>query len=126
MSSAFSEKIAGFFGVKDRLGLALTVLSALLAAGSLAVVLWLVVSHWGQLVFLRLHYTVTLGIDWIADWRYIFVYPGLAAVVFLANGWLAGRLARRSRRLSRLAMVFTVFLLGLILVSSSLIVSLNG
>jgi hypothetical protein len=126
MNQAISEKLSAFFGIKDRLGLVLTGLAAGLALSSLTVVVVFVVRRWGDLGFLRLHYTVALGIDWIADWRYLFVYPGLALLVFGVNSWVTGRLARRSRRLSRLQMVFTALLLALITVGTVLIVSLNG
>ncbi len=64
----------------------------------------------GTLSFLRLHYTTAIGVDWVAEWWYIFSFPLLGLVTLLVNLWLATVLARRRAALGVLMLVATVVL----------------
>jgi hypothetical protein len=92
----------------------------------LATVLAFVLPRWGQLRFLRLHYTVALGIDWVADWRWLFAFPAVALAILPLNGWLAGRLAARQRRLGLMMLAATGLIEAFVLAGAALAVSLNG
>lgn len=126
MPSPIREKLAIFFGIKSRGAAAYVWASAALALASLLAVLAYVVPRWGELRFLRLHYTAALGIDWVADWRWLFVFPALAWAILPVNGWLAGRLAGRQRRLGLMMLAATLLVETFILAGAGLAVSLNG
>lgn len=126
MASILKEKIDRFFGIQDRAGAVLTWVGFLVCLGNIANTVLFVFPRWGQLEFLRLHYTAALGIDWHGDWRYIMVFPGLAIVIFMLNGWLSGRLARRQRRLGLMSMALTAIIEIFIAIGGVIAVSLNG
>ncbi|MFH1046977.1 MAG: hypothetical protein V1738_01640 [Patescibacteria group bacterium] len=105
----------------------------LLAASAMAVLLlhwlillWFVLSRIGQLEFLRLHYTVTLGIDWIDSWWKIFVFPAFGLGVFLLNGLIAGVLAPGNKIFSSLIYGITVFLQVIFAIGGLMAILLNG
>lgn len=60
-------------------------LACLALVAQWAVIVFFLVPRLGSLEFLRLHYTADFGVDWIAEWWKIFVYPVLGAVVLLLN-----------------------------------------
>jgi len=79
----------------------------------------------GTLRYLRLHYTASRGVDWIDDWRMIFVFPAVGLVVWFVNIVLAARLASASHHLARLVLGITVFVEALVAVGGVLAVLLN-
>ena len=124
--SMFKEKLAKFFGVQDWAATALVWASFLVCLANIILVAVFVIPRWGDLGFLRLHYTVALGVDWVDDWRYIFVFPALATVVFVFNGWLAGRLSVLHRRLGIMLLGLTVIIETFIVIGGAIATSLNG
>jgi hypothetical protein len=126
MMSTFKEKIARFFGVQDRAAAALVWASFLVCLANIIMIAAFIIPRWGDLGFLRLHYTVALGVDWVDDWRYVFVFPALAAFIFVLNGWLAGRLSAQHRRLGIMLLGLTVIIEIFIAVGGAIAISLNG
>jgi hypothetical protein len=126
MADDLKEKMAKFLGIQDRLGAVLFWASCLTCLVNLGLTVNFLLPRWRQLRFLRLHYTAALGIDWVADWRYIFIFPGLAIAVVFINGWLAGRLAGKHRRLGLMALAATVAVQVFFAFGAVIAVSLNG
>ena len=126
MVDTFKEKIARFFGVQDRVATALVWASFLVCLANIVLVVVFIIPRWGDLGFLRLHYTVALGVDWVDDWRYIFVFPALAVVIFVLNGWMAGRLSVLHRRLGTMLLGLTMIIEIFIAVGGAIAISLNG
>jgi sugar phosphate permease len=91
-----------------------------------SLILWFVVSRLGTLEFLRLHYTATLGVDWVAVWWKIFIFPGAGLTVFIINGLLAGILAKNNRSLGFLLFSATIMLQIFFLISGVMALLLNG
>ncbi|MBN1585087.1 hypothetical protein JW899_01835 [Candidatus Uhrbacteria bacterium] len=125
MDNGFRRKLADFFGLRGWLSVSLTGLSFLLCLANAVLVFVFLVSRWGHLGFLRLHYTAALGIDWVDGWRWMLVFPGLAVLFFSANGYLSGYLARRHHRLGLMMSGLTVLVLAAVLAGGALAVSLN-
>lgn len=126
MSGQFKEHLASFFGVQSRAAAVYVWGAAALAMANLAAVLAFVLPRWGQLRFLRLHYTVALGVDWVTDWRWLFAYPAAALAILPVNGWLAGRLTGRQRRLGLMMLAVTMLIEAFVLAGAGLAISLNG
>lgn len=83
-------RVLQFFGVRDRMSAMLVAVSAAILTLHAGLVALFFLPRFGSLDLLRLHYTAELGVDWIADWRYLFVYPAAGAAVLLVNGLVAG------------------------------------
>jgi hypothetical protein len=75
-----------------------------------AFVLAFVAPRLGQLDFLKLHYTAQYGVDWIAAWQHIFVFPLFGLGAFFLNAWLAIRLYPRYRVFAEFVLQVTVLL----------------
>lgn len=91
----------GIRGWKQRLGIR-DKASGMLAGFSLAVIalhfafiVSYLVPRAGALRFLRLHYSVVFGVDWVAEWRYLFIFPAIGAAAFIVNGLIAGVVAAK-------------------------------
>lgn len=84
-----------------------------------AVVLIFIVQRWNTLDFLRLHYTVDLGVDWIDQWWRIFLFPGLAFFTFLVNSTLIVLLKQKHVAYARMMSIATL-MLELILFASAI------
>lgn len=80
----------------------------------------------GSLSFLRLHYTASQGIDWVDDWRAIFVFPAFGLVAFVCDFAFAAALARTRRQLGRMIIVGTVLVEIVVAVGGVIAVLLNG
>jgi hypothetical protein len=111
-----------------------TAFAKLTAGASLAVLAghWFLVTRFvaaraGQgLGFLRLHYSVTYGLDWVGPWWYVFAYPAAGLACFVLNLWLADRLSRVRPALGTLALVATFLLQLLFAAGGVTAVLLNG
>ena len=90
-------RVLRFFGVHDRMSGTLVAVSAVILALHAGLVALFLLPRFGSLDLLRLHYTADLGVDWIADWRYLFVYPAAGAVALLVNGLVAGSVPEGQR-----------------------------
>jgi hypothetical protein len=98
------------FGMRDRATTALGGFSLLVLALHCAFISLFLYPRIGALHFLRLHYSTAFGIDWIAEWRYILVFPLLGAAAFVANGIIAGALGEE-RPMFSLSMLYATALL---------------
>lgn len=112
-------------------GLDRTTRAIAVGAFSLLAVHWLlllsfVVPRLGRLDFLRLHYTASHGIDWVGDWRQIFVFPAIGLGAFFCNLWFAGALGRRERTLSRMLMAATLLIEAALAAGGVAAILLNG
>lgn len=120
------DNLEKFFGIRSRTGWLFMVLAAVaLAANWLAVVIFLASRPAGLPDFLRLHYTAALGVDWVAEWWKIFIYPGVGLAVFFINGFFSGILAKRHRMLGLLILGTTAVMEVLLTVAGFLAVMLN-
>ena len=89
-------------------------------------ILAFVVPRLGGLSFLRLHYTATHGIDWVAKWQAIFTFPGVGLAAFFVNVAIAAALARSNRSLGRIVLGAAVLIEILLAAGGVLAVLLNG
>lgn len=80
----------------------------------------------GTLGFLRLHYTASQGIDWVDDWRAIFVFPAFGLAALACNFAFAAALARTRRQIGRMVLVGTLFVEIIIAAGGVIAVLLNG
>lgn len=64
------------------------------------VVFAFVVPRLGTLEFLRLHYTATIGVDWIGAWWMIFSFPVFGLFVYFVNIYFANLLTKQHRSLA--------------------------
>lgn len=80
----------------------------------------------GTLQFLRLHYTASQGIDWVDDWRSIFIFPAFGLVALVCDFAFAAALARTRRQLGRMIAVGTVLVEVVVAVGGVIAVLLNG
>jgi len=80
----------------------------------------------GTLDYLRLHYTAASGVDWIDDWRMVFVFPVFGLAAWVVDLVLASRLAVTSHAMARLVLATLVFIEILLAVGGILAVLLNG
>jgi hypothetical protein len=97
----------------------LLVASAVVLFLHVAMVVVFVVQRWNTLDFLRLHYTVDLGVDWIDRWWRIFLFPGLAFFTLLVNSALVVLLKQKHVAYARMMSVATL-MLELILFASAI------
>jgi hypothetical protein len=91
-----------------------------------AVVIAFLAARAGSLGFLRLHYTAALGVDWVAEWWYLFIYPVLGCASLLVNVWLSGVLARRHPPLGILVLGATLAVEVLLAAGALFAVLLNS
>lgn len=91
-----------------------------------AVVVGFLAARAGTLGFLRLHYTAALGVDWVGEWWYLFVFPALGCASLLVNAWFSGVLARRHPPLGLLVLGTTVVIELLLAAGAFLAVLLNS
>jgi len=114
------------FGINGRSGLVLVLVSGALLALDLVLVLAFLIPRFGRLDFLRLHYTADLGVDWVAEWWKIFIFPGLGVMVFFSNAFFSGILARRHRMYGNLVWTATVVVEAMLAAASILVIRING
>ncbi|MEA3249209.1 MAG: hypothetical protein U9Q03_02530 [Patescibacteria group bacterium] len=114
------------FGIHDRTmeimaGVAMAVLIV-----HWMLVMWFIVSRLGSLDFLRLHYTAALGVDWIAVWWMVLIFPGFGLLLFFVNAAFAGLLSKQYRLFSPVIMSITVFLEVVVAIGGIMALLLNG
>ena len=102
-----------------------------IAAAILLVVHWsliivFVAPQVGTLDFLRLHYTVAFGIDWIDRWYMIFVFPIVGATALVVNTWLVLLLSARYRGLATVVSQVTLFVEAALVIGGVSAVLLNA
>ncbi len=89
-------------------------------------VVWFVLTRLGSLKFLRIHYTASLGVDWIDAWWKIFIFPAFGLAVFFVNALLAGLLTAKYRSFSPVMMSITVFMEVVAAIGGVTALLLNG
>ncbi|MFA6603733.1 MAG: hypothetical protein WCT10_02730 [Patescibacteria group bacterium] len=114
------------FGINGRSGLALTAAAGILLAVNFVLVLVFLLPRFGQLDFLRLHYTAELGVDWVAEWWKIFIFPGLGVMVFFSNALFSGILAKKHRLYGHLIWTATLAIEAMLAAASFLVIRING
>ena len=120
------ERIEKAFGITDNWSAAAASFSFGVLLSHLVLVLSFVIPRWGQLEFLRLHYTAALGVDWIGPWWQISVFPAFGLLVFLVNGLLAGWLASRRPPMTAFILGSTAVLQVILVGGGFLAVLLNS
>ena len=126
MPQTDKKSLSTAFGISGRSGLALVLVAGVLLALNLAFVLAFLFPRFGQLDFLRLHYTAELGVDWVAEWWKIFIFPCLGLMVFFSNALFSGILARRHRMYGNLVWTATVLVEAMLAAASFLVIRING
>ncbi|OGL74016.1 hypothetical protein A3C96_00660 [Candidatus Uhrbacteria bacterium RIFCSPHIGHO2_02_FULL_60_10] len=97
--SWFTNKLwFGFFGVSSRGHGFLVAAAGLIAALHAVLVGGFVLVRLRGLNFVRLHYTATLGVDWVDAWWNALLFPCLGLAFMFVNGFFSGLLARRHRQ----------------------------
>lgn len=114
-----------FFGVTSRTGWFLISFAAVVLAANWLTVIVFLVSRPGTLGFLRLHYTTALGVDWVAEWWKLFIYPGIGLAAFFINGFFSGILAKKHRMFGSLLLGATAVVEIFLAVGAILVVMLN-
>ena len=80
----------------------------------------------GSLSFLRLHYSVAFGVDWVDSWWFIFVYPLMGLAVFAVNLRLAISLSRVRPEIGTMMMISASLLQALFAAGGSFAILLNS
>jgi hypothetical protein len=87
---------------------------------------FLAVRTQGNLNYLKLHYSVLFGLDWIDRWWLIATFPLLGLLAFAANMAFAQRLARTRAALGTLMLVSLVPLELLFATGGAIAILLNS
>lgn len=103
-----------------------TVLAFLILLGNWAVVVGFMVPRLGTVQFLRLHYTASQGVDWVAPWPAIFVFPVIGLLAFFVDLVIAVRAARVSRPLGAMTVGALLLVEAFLAVGGVLAVLLNS
>lgn len=106
----FKGQIHAWIGVRDRSSLTIAAACLMVLIVHWAVIFLFIAPRLDSLDFLRLHYTASVGVDWIGDWWNIFVFPAAGFFVFFINGLLSGILAVKSRMLGLAVLVATLII----------------
>jgi len=124
---AYGErKIERLLGINSRaVELMASVAMGILAAHWL-LVMWFTLFRLGSLRFLRLHYSASLGVDWIGAWWMIFIFPAFGLALFFVNAYFAGALSKRYRLFSPVIMSLTIFLEVVTAIGGVAALLLNG
>jgi len=118
-------KLENMFGVTGRSGWLMLALASFALLADWLLTLWFVVPRYGQLGFLRLHYTASLGVDWVAEWWKLFIYPACGTLAFFVNGRFAGLLSKKHRMFGLLVLGATAVVEVLIAAGTAVAVMLN-
>ncbi len=99
--AAKHRHLRALFGKRrSRTSTALLVFSLSVLIAHWVVVFAFVIPRLGTLDFLRLHYTATIGVDWIGSWWLIFSFPVFGFFVYFANLYFANLLTKQHRALA--------------------------
>ena len=124
-SSPLWHKIKRYFGLYDRTIFVCTIVAGIVLLAHIVLMAVFLVPRLGRLDFLRLHYTASLGIDWVGEWWNITVYPVVGFAMFVANGYFTGRLALQHRLLGLVMAVMTLLLECAVGIAGVLAIGLN-
>lgn len=90
---------------------------------------------WGEVIwalfsikdvtFLSLHYSIYLGVDWLGGPGHLFVFPGIATLIFVLNYILANIFYEKKKILSYFLIGFCAVLQLFLLIATSLIIYIN-
>lgn len=92
----------------DRAGAVLAVVAFIALALQWGLVLAFLGQRAGSLDFLRLHYTVEYGIDWVAEWWKLLAYPLIGFSAYFVNLGIAAALYRREPLHAQAVLFLTV------------------
>lgn len=114
-----------FFGIASRTGWFLIILAGATLMANWLIVIVFLLTRPGELGFLRLHYTAALGVDWVAEWWKLFIYPGSGLAAFFINGFFSGILAKKHRLFGSLLLGATAVIEIFLTVGAVMAVLLN-
>jgi hypothetical protein len=118
--------LARLIAIEDRPGRALAAAAFGVLAVHWAFILSFVVPRLGTLGFLRLHYSASLGVDWVGEWWKIFSFPAFGLAVFFANVALASTLGRANRMQAALVLGGTLVVEAFLAVAGVIATLLNS
>lgn len=124
-SSPLWHRVKRYFGLYDRTIFFCTIIAGVVLLAHIGAMAAFLVPRLGRLDFLRLHYTASLGIDWVGEWWNIVVYPAVGLVIFFLNGYVTGRLALQHRLLGLVMVVMTLALECAVGAAGLLAIALN-
>ncbi len=122
---AKSVRLDNLIGANDLAGKLLAAYCGLAILADLGTILVFILPRIGKLGFLRLHYTVELGVDWAAEWWKLFVFPVVGILFFFINGFFSGILAKKHRMLGLITLGATAVIETILAGSGIIAVMLN-
>lgn len=122
----FRVGIRNVIGIEGRLARAAAVGSLIVLAVHWALVINFVAVRAGSLSFLRLHYTVAYGIDWVDKWWLIFTFPLLGLAFFCLNAWIASLLAHARPTFGTIVHVATLIIEVALAAAGAIAILLNS
>ena len=120
------ELVASAYAGMDRVMRAAVVAAFGILAVHWALIIAFLVPRLGTLRFLRLHYTASQGIDWVDDWRAIFIFPAFGLAALICDFAFAAALSRTRRQLGRMILIGAVLVEIVVAAGGVIAVLLNG
>lgn len=105
---------------------AAVIIAATALLGQVTLAFSFVVPRLGTLRFLRLHYTSEFGVDWIDDWRYLFLFPAVGMAVFFVNAAAAWYVSSKQPVVGPVIAYVTAFIEIILAVAGGLAVLINS
>jgi hypothetical protein len=96
--SLFRARFDRLMGVSGRTSKVAAILGLAVLALHWAVMAAFIVPRLGSLGYVRLHYTATLGVDWVGQWWKLFTFPIAGTVIAFVNALLSGMLIKSTPR----------------------------
>ena len=124
-SSPLWHRIKRYYGLYDRSIFICLAIALFFLLVHISLMVAFLLPRWGRLDFLRLHYTASLGIDWIGEWWNLLWYPGFGVGIFFINGYFSGRLALHHRLLGLVIAILTMLLECMVMVAGIMAILLN-
>lgn len=112
-------------GIKSGFSLAMAIFSLLINLANFLLVGLFLLARSNNLNFLRLHYTVVLGVDWIGEWWKIFIFAIFGLGFIVINAVMAGILGHKSALTSLVMWITTMLIEVSLLVASVFAILIN-
>lgn len=122
----FRRRVSGIVPLQSVAGQAAAGFALAILAVHWALIVRFLVARAGSLSFLRLHYSVAFGVDWVDQWWLLFLFPLLGLATFAINLWLSVQLARSRPALGTMLLVATALLEALFAAGGSFAILLNS
>ncbi|MEK9152476.1 MAG: hypothetical protein AAB692_03860 [Patescibacteria group bacterium] len=111
---------------RHRIGKAMLVGTIVALLAQWLTIVFFLVPRYGSLTFLRLHYNQDFGVDWVAEWWKLFVYPGLGAAAVLVNVPAAAAIGRTQATMGHAMLFLTLVVESALAAGGIMAVMLNS